>query len=288
VRRILLTLVLACGWAGAQREIWNPISAPYLPPLGEKPLEHACQLRLGAALANYLTYDSGDWGEIGADLEELRLTPGLYQGTPWGEFGVQVPFMLYYGGVLDSILNPIHQALGQPHSPSPPRTLLYLRDEAGNQRGIDSPAMGIGDPVLIWGRLASDGVWGRLSLALPLGDPGRFLGSGGFRFALSLGWESEFWGLTGQLVVPFGQQPVFRSFGTRPSVGGRFWTGLPWGLPGRLELQASTSPMVVGGHFASTTVALRYVWDGFSFSEDLTAGLPDVVFAAERGWPCPW
>lgn len=288
MRRILLTLVLACGWTWAQREIWNPISTPYLPPLGGKPLEHTCQVRLGVALANYLTYDSGDWGEIGADLEVLRLTPALYAGTPWGEFGGQVPLVLYYGGFLDYLLNPLHAALGQPTSPMPPRTLLYARDMSGSQRGIEAPTAGLGDPVISWGAVASDGMWGRVSLALPLGDPGHFLGSGGFHFAMSMGWESDFWGLTGQLVIPFGQQPAFGSFGTRPSVGGRFWTGLPWGLPGRLELQASTSPMVVGGHFASTTLALRYVWDGFSFSEDLTAGLPDVVLAAEGHWPCPW
>lgn len=272
----------------AQREIWNPISGSYLPPVGERPLGRSCQIRLGVAIANYLSLSAGDWGEIGIDLEELRLTPGFYQGTPGGEFGVQVPLRLYYGGLLDYILNPIHQALEQPYSPSPPRTLLYLRDAAGNQRGIDSPAAGVGDPVLSWGSLASDGVWGRLSLALPLGDPNRFLGSGGFRFAMSMGWENDFWGLTGQLVVPLQPQPVFGDFGTRPSVGARVWSRLPWELPGRLELQLSTSPMAVGGKFASPTVAIRYIWDGFSFGEDLTPALPDVVFAAEPRWACPW
>ena len=286
--RVFVVLVLMLAGSGlAQREIWNPISGSYLPPVGEKPVS-SCQIRLGAALSNYLSLDSGSWGEIGIDLEELRLTPGLYKGTPWGEFGVQVPLKLYYGGFLDYALNVIHSALNQPTSPLPPRTLLYLRDAAGDQRGIYTSAAGFGDPVLSWGGLASDGVWGRISLALPLGDPNRFLGSSGFRFAIGMGWENDFWGFTGQLVVPLGQQPVFGDFGTRPSVGARVWSRLPWSLPGKLELQASTSPMVVGGRFASTTIALRYVWNEFFFSEDLTSALPDVVFAAEPGWPCPW
>lgn len=282
-----IALVLA-GRAQAQSEVWNPITGVYVPPVGRLPVSQSCQIALETALANHLSYDSGPWGEIAVDLEELRLTPGIYAPTAWGELSFQLPVRLYYGGFLDYLLNPTHEALHLPVSPLPPQTYLSMRRQGQPAREITAPVLGLGDPVLGWGFTGPEKSWGRVLLALPLGDSSRYLGSGGFRAAVVVGWEEEAWGLSGQLAIPFGPQPVFGDFGTRPSLGLRGWTRLPWELPGRLELQATTSPLQVGGDFAAVVVALRYVLDKFSFSEDGTPAVPDVALTWKEQWGCPW
>lgn len=283
----LLAVLWLVGSVRAQNEVWNPISGVYLPPAGHSPISK-CRILLETALANHLSYDSGAWGEIAVDLEEIRLTPQMYTPTPWGELSAQVPIRLYYGGFLDYLLNPIHEALRMPMSPLPPQTYLSMRRQGQPPHEITAPVFGVGDLVLGWAVTGPGKSWGRLSLALPLGDSSRYLGSGGFRLAVVVGWDEETWGLLGQIALPFGPQPLFGDFGTRPSLGLRGWTGLPWDLPGRLELQATTSPLQIGGEFAAVIVALRYVPGKFSFSEDVTPALPDVALTWQEEWGCPW
>jgi hypothetical protein len=283
----LLVVLGLVSPAQAQNEVWNPISGVYLPPVGRPPLS-SCQIALETAIANHLSYDSGAWGEIAVDLEEIRLTPQIYAPTPWGELSVQVPLRLYYGGFLDYLLNPIHEMLRLPVSPLPPQTYLSMRRQGQPPREITAPVFGLGDLVLGWAFTGPEKSWGRVSLAIPLGDSSRYLGSGGFRAAVVVGWDEETWGLLGQLAIPFGPQPVFGDFGTRPSLGLRGWTRLPWDLPGRLELQATTSPLQVGGEFAAVIVALRYVLDKFSFGEDVTPAVPDVALTWKKQWGCWW
>ena len=89
-------------------------------------------------------------------------------------------FVSTYGGFLDHVLNPYHAWLGLPTSPpGPPRSVIVVRDAADRTRQINRPQFGVGDPVLSWSLSGLEGFWGSASLAFPLGDPARFMGSGG-------------------------------------------------------------------------------------------------------------
>jgi hypothetical protein len=284
--RIWLLLLWLVPLAQAQ-EGWNPLWGVYLPPLRVS-APAGCTLELEGTISNHLSYSAGTWGEIETDVEEIRLVAGLYRSSEWGQFGLHLPFRLYYGGFLDYLLNPYHAWLGLPTSPAGmPRSLIAVSDPSGGIRQVNRPQFGLGDPVLSWS-LGVEGLWGSASLALPLGDPGRFMGAGGWRAAVVLGLQEPHWGTALQLVVPLGPQPIFSGLGARPTLGAWLWSRLPWGLPGRLELQGSTSPIVVGGRFAATLIILRYTLGGFSIAEDLTPALPDVVLGYRGWWECPW
>jgi hypothetical protein len=281
IKRIAVLLSL-WSWALAQ-EGWNPLWGVYLLPI-KVPAPRGCTVELEGSILNYLSYAKGDWGEIENDAEELRISAGVYASTEWGQFGIGVPLRLYWGGFLDYALNPYHAWLGLPTSPAgPPRTIIAVTDAADNSRRIISPQLGLGDPVLSWSLGGPEGWWGRASLGVPLGDPGRFMGSGGWRGSLTVGLQQPDWGGALHTLVPFGSQALFAGLGQQPTLGAWLWSRLPWELPGRLELQASTSPVALGGSFARTLVALRYVWGGFSLAEDITPALPDVVIGY-AGW----
>ena len=286
--RVLVTLFLLLTPLVHAQEAWNPLWGVYMPPL-KGPAPPGCSIELEGALINYLSYSAGSWGEIETDVEEIRLMAGLYQSSEWGQFGLHLPFRLYYGGFLDYVLNPYHAWLGLPTSPpGPPRSVIVVRDASDRTRQTDRPQFGIGDPVLSWSLGGPGGFWGSASLVFPLGDPARFMGSGGWRTALAVGFQDSSWGVALQSVIPLSYQPIFEGLGYRPTIGAWLWSHLPWELPGRLELQASTSPIQLGGSFARTLVTLRYTVGGFSIAEDLTPALPDLVVGYGGRFGCPW
>lgn len=269
-------------------EVWNPFAGLFLPPVGRPPLPEGCRVGVELALASHLSYSSGPWGELGVDAEEARVGLRLSQAGPAGEFSVYLPLRLFYSGVLDGPLNLYHGVVGEPkvNPPGTPRTLVFYRLNTGMKRRIDQPVFGVGDPVLGWGLVGPEGSWGRVSLALPVGDPAAFMGAGSARLALAAGVDRYWGGLAVQAVWPLAPPPALEGLEPRPTLGARVWAQLPFGLDGRVEVQVQSSPLGVGDAFAGTTVALKVVLYGFTFAEDATPALPDVVLGKSFEWNC--
>lgn len=281
MRRGVLTLFLALGaWA---QGLYSPYAGAYLLPLRTLPGAEGAWAAFRGYLANHLSYAQGDWGEMGFDLEEARLEVGLGLRRGSWQAGVYLPFSLYYGGFLDYLLDPFHKALALPYNREQGQVLLFARRGEEGRRW-QGPVFGPRDPYL---RL--DGFLGPVrafaALAFPLGDPGRFLGSGGWRVLLGGGWtweEGEAWlGAT----LPLGRQAGLEPFGEGPSLSALLrWEG-PL-KPLAVEAEGFWGPRWEAGPFAYG-LALRLRYGAFSFAEDLWGKLPDVVLSWEGVFPLP-
>ncbi|WP_279627891.1 hypothetical protein [Thermus tenuipuniceus] len=240
-------------------------------------------MRWGLALANHLTYASGPWGEVGFDLEELRAELGLsYRQGPL-EASLGWPFSLYYGGFLDYLLDPLHAALGLPRNKVQGQVLLFARRGEEEHRW-EGATWGPRDPYLRLDLYLGEGrLFG--GLALPLGSPQRFLGSGGFRVQLGAGWRWEGGEVLGGVVWPLGDQPGLAPFPYGPAASALLrLEGV--GVPGLgLEVQGFWGPLRDAGPFTQG-FALRFRYGGWAFAEDLSQGLPDVVFSWGRVTSC--
>ncbi len=276
----LLSFLLALGvWA---QELPSPYAGAYALPLRALAGAEGGWVALRGYLANHLSYAQGDWGEMGFDLEEVRLEAGFgLRRGPW-QVGFYLPFSLYYGGLLDYLLDPFHGALGLPHNLERGQVLLFAR-RGNEERRWQGPTSGLRDAYL---RL--EGVWwparAFFALALPLGDPGRFLGSGGWRVLLGGGWAWEDGEVLLGATLPLGRQVGLEPFGQGPLLSALFrWEGFKpfWG-----EVVGFWGPRWEAGPF-SYGLALRLGYRGLAFAEDLWGRLPDVVLSWEGVFPLP-
>ncbi|WP_038040998.1 hypothetical protein [Thermus tengchongensis] len=220
----LFASLLLLGSALAQ-EVFAPLPGTFFLPLDHPPGPEGCVVRWGLALANHLTYASGPWGEVGFDLEELRLELGLGHRRGAWEVSLGWPLSLYYGGFLDYLLDPLHTALGLPKNEVQGQVLLFAR-RGGEERRWEGATWGVRDPYLRLDLYLGEGrLFG--GLALPLGSPQRFLGSGGFRVLLGAGWRWEGGRCWEGCSGPWGTSLAWRLSPTaqrlRPSCG---WRGL--------------------------------------------------------------
>ena len=182
------------------------------------------------------------------------------------EVGLELPYILYGGGFLDSFIIDWHNTFGLPQggrNAAPKNRIRYSYSKDGIQKlRMDNPGSGIGDISLTSGMQlydvrdedSHDSLALRASFKLPTGDSGSLRGSGSTDFALSLcGSMNNFteWGSLG----------VFGSFGAMAMTDGNvlrdqqknlvgFGTaGLGWGPAGwisfKIELKANT-PMYRG------------------------------------------
>lgn len=280
----LFASLLLLGSALAQ-EVFAPLPGSFFLPLDHPPGPEGCVVRWGLALANHLTYASGPWGEVGFDLEELRLELGLGHRRGAWEATLGWPLSLYYGGFLDYLLDPLHTALGLPKNEVQGQVLLFAR-RGGEERRWEGATWGVRDPYLRLDLYLGEGrLFG--GLALPLGSPQRFLGSGGFRVLLGAGWRWEGGEVLGGVFWPLGDQLGLAPFPYGPAASALLrLEGV--GVPGLgLEVQGFWGPLREAGPFAQG-FALRFRYGGLSFAEDLSRGLPDVVFAWRSVGSCPF
>lgn len=279
-RAFASALLLGSAWA---QEVFAPLPGSFFLPLGHPPGPEGCGVRWSLALANHLTYASGPWGEMGFDLEELRAEVGLSYRQGPVEASLGWPFSLYYGGFLDYVLDPLHTALGLPKNEVQGQVLLLAR-RGDEVRRWEGATWGSRDPYLRLDLYLGEGrLFG--GLALPLGSPERFLGSGGFRALLGGGWRWEGGEVLSGVVWPLGGQPGLAPFPYGPAVSALLRVeGL--GVPGLgLEVQGFWGPLQDAGPFTQG-LALRFRYGGLAFAEDLTRGLPDVVFSWRAVAPC--
>ncbi|WP_245606122.1 hypothetical protein [Thermus amyloliquefaciens] len=183
---------------------------------------------------------------------------------------------------MDYFLDPLHTVLGLPKNEVQGQVLLFAR-RGEEERRWEGATWGFRDPYL---RLDLYLQQGRLfgALALPVGASQRFLGSGGFRALLGAGWR---WagGDAGGVVWPLGEQPGLAPFPYGPAASALLRLEEVW-VPGLgLEVQGFWGPVREAGPFTQG-FALRFRYGGWAFAEDLTRGLPDVVFSWGTVSPC--
>jgi hypothetical protein len=288
VKRFLVVWLMCLGSSSlAQRETWGALWDGYYLPLGNTPTS-GCALDASFRIANYLSYNEGAWGRINTDLEVWTVRLGIAQTSPIGEWSASVPLSLAWGGLLDPPLNAFHRLLGVGTSPEPPLSEIRYELLSGEAKTVSGTRFGIGDLALAWA-YSLEPFWVRLTLGVPLGDSSRFFGAGGWRVQVSAGLEQARYGALVALLVPLGQVALLEPFGALVSFQARAWWQ-PFELPVRAELHLTTSPVQVGGQFAATVLAIRVVWQTsagtWTFGEDITPTLPDVVLSWEQRFGC--
>jgi hypothetical protein len=285
---VLVYLLWLAPVGQAQRQTWSAIWDAYFLPLGTTPTS-ACAIDASFRIANYLSYNEGTWGSINTDLEIWTVRLGIAHNSPIGEWSASVPVSLAWAGILDPPLNAFHRLLGVGVSPEPPLSEIRYELNGGAAKIVSGTRLGIGDLNLGWAYNFQP-VWVRLNLGVPLGDPSRFFGAGGWRLQLSGGLEQERYGARLALLVPLGRVALLEPFAAQVSLQALAWWQPFELLPVRLELHLSTSPVQLGGQFAATQLALRVIWQtgagSFTFGEDITPTLPDLVLSWEQRFAC--
>jgi len=318
---VLALVVLWCGQAGAVdiSPFYTFNQSPLvqihgLPPVDNPLLMDTGRVRgmLAADLANNFGLDEGAREKIVLDGESCRLTLGLRYGLVKGvETGIDIPFLIYGGGFLDTAIQGFHRAFGfsQNERDEVPKNRLlfeYQRDNSQVFR-VDQDTYGLGDIRLLAGvQLYRDegpdtgAVALRASLKLPTGDSGKFHGSGSTDFALWLSGNGDYrlgaghvavYGGVGGLymgegdVLPDLQRQV-AGFGTM----GIGWSPVEW-LAVKFQADAHT-PLYMNSKLAELNSEAAQFMFGFTFAlpgkltldlaviDDLiyTSASPDVVY----------
>jgi hypothetical protein len=292
--------ILSSGVALAQDS--NPVFNNFVIPYGPTaPLARGCQIELDVSEANNLYADSGPWGKIIMNFEETRFEVSLRHAisTPLDdvvklEAGGTVPLHAIWGGFLDGFLDAYHTILGVNKNPVGQQFRVRLETQFGGsaKKLLDHDVYGFGDPLL-WLGASRDQLFGKLVVKLPLGNAQDFLGAGFVIVGGTVGWTERTWGVTGVFSVPLSDKSVLEGVTILPSAGVVVWfkpdyDGVPDIMRGLTsKVSATTSPLSTGGVFATIAVSLRFELGGFTFAEDLTRGLPDVVFGGHLELPCP-
>jgi hypothetical protein len=294
-----LILWLLCSNVFAQsnpsvQNSWAALFDPYMLPYGTRPINNGCAIDADFRIVNYLSYEDGAWGSINTDLERWQLTAKFKLASQYGEFSLLVPFQVLWSGILDIPLNAFHGLLGVGQSPIPSLNEIRIDLPGKPSVGVFNPVAGFGDPVLAWGANWTDNIWTRVTLGIPLSDSQNFLGGGAWRLGLTASYDAIWGGIALHAIIPLSSAPQLAGLGLRTSIGARLWARLPWNLPGKLEMVLQTSPISVGGKFANIMLTFHIIIGEFgntqfSFVEDITATLPDVVIGANSSFVvgCP-
>jgi hypothetical protein len=294
-----IILWLLCSSAFAQsnpsvQNSWAALFDPYMLPYSTRPINTGCAIDADFRIVNYLSYEDGAWGSINTDLERWQLTAKFKLASEYGEFSLLVPFQVLWSGILDVPLNAFHGLLGVGQSPIPSLSEIRIDLPGQPSRGVFAPVAGFGDPVIAWGANWDYGIWTRVSFGIPLADSQNFLGGGAWRIGLTAAYDATWGGIAIHAIVPLSSAPQLNGLGLRTSIGARLWARLPWNLPGKLEMVLQSSPISVGGKFANVMLTFHIIIGEFgstqfSFVEDITATLPDVVLGANSSFVvgCP-
>ncbi len=285
-----------------------------LPPIDNPLLMDKEKLRgmFSTDLANNFGVDEGAREKIVLDGESYRLTLGLRYGLVKAvETGIDIPFLIYGGGFLDTVIQGFHRAFGfsQNGRDKVPRNRLlfeYQRDN-GEVFRMDHDNYGLGDIRLLAGvQLYRDegpdpgAVALRASLKLPTGDSRKFRGSGSTDVALWLSGSGDYrlgsghaalYGGVGGLYmgkgdVLAGQQRTVAGFGTM----GIGWSPADW-LAVKIQGDAHT-PLYMNSQLVELNSDAAQFMFGFTFAlpakftmdlaviDDLiyTSASPDVAY----------
>lgn len=250
--------------------------------------------------------------QIIMDSESYRWTVAARYGIG-GRFeaGVEIPYLLYGGGFLDSFIIDWHKFFSLPQggrdTAPKDRLLISYRKDGVERLRMEHAGSGIGDVTLTGGMKLYDALTAdshdslalRAALKLPSGDSGSLRGSGGTDFALYLcGSMNNFteWGALGVFgslggmamtrgeVLP-DQQNNVAGFGTF----GLGWGPAPW-ISFKVQLDAHT-PLYHGSDLDELSRASLMLTSGgalklpgdyrldIGVSEDVAvATAPDVAF----------
>jgi len=263
-------------------------------------------------LANNYTSSSSGTESILLDGESYRWALSTRYGlTDKLEVGIEIPWLDYSGGFLDSFIIDWHDTFGMPQGGrdnAPKNKLKYSYTKSGSQRLLmDSSGSGPGDIVLTGGMklyeekpvAVHDSLALRATIKLPTGDSDALRGSGAFGGTVSLcGASNHFteWGALGLYgsvggmvsaqgdVLKEQQEPV-AAFGTV----GLGWGPAPW-ISFKVQINANT-PLYKNSSLAElsksavmlvTGGALQLPGDyqlDIGVSEDISvATAPDVAF----------
>lgn len=263
-------------------------------------------------LANSYASSSAGAEKILLDGESCRWTLSSRYGlTDRIEVGVELPWVMYGGGFLDSFIVDWHDTFAMPQGGrdvAPKSRISYSYSKAGARKLLmDSSGSGIGDIVLTGGLklyeekspLLRDALSVRTTIKLPSGDSEALRGNGAFGGTVSLCGAANYFtergvfgifGSVGGMVSAKGdllkdQQEPFAAFGT---------FGLGWGpaswLSFKIQVNANTplykdsslAELSKPGVMLVTGGALKFPGDyqlDLGVAEDVSvATAPDVAF----------
>lgn len=263
-------------------------------------------------LANSYTASSSGVEKILLDGESCRWTLSTRYGlTDSIEVGIELPWVMYGGGFLDSFIVDWHDTFGMPQGGrdvAAQNRIDYSYSKAGALKAhMDSSGSGPGDIVLTGGMklyqekspLLHDALSMRATIKLPSGDSDALRGNGAFGGTVSLCGASNYFtdmgtfgmfGSVGGMISAKGdvlkdQQEPLAAFGTF----GLGWGPAPW-LSFKMQINANT-PLYKDSSLAELSRpgvmlvsggALRFPGDyqlDLGVSEDVSvATAPDVAF----------
>lgn len=326
MNRVGLLLILCCSFAvpsfAADMEItpFRTINQSPLVQIYGLPAESSASvtsagrftINLSQDLASNYTSTATSREQIHLDGESYRWTLASRYGiSERFEVGLEIPYVLYGGGFLDSFIIDWHKTFGLPQGgrdSAPKNRLKFFYDKNGVRKlEMDNSGSGIGDITLSVGMklyeaidvAGHDTLALRTTIKLPSGDSAFLRGSGSTDFSISLcGGMNNFteWGslgLFGSLggmamtkgdVLPDQQNDLvaFGTFGI--GWGPAEWISFKFQLNGHTpfyrgssldELSASSLMLTSGG---ALKLPGGYVLD-IGVSEDVAvAAAPDVAF----------
>ncbi len=318
---VLVLVVLCCSQAAAVDidPFYTFNQSPLIQIHGLPPVDNPVLMDTGrvrgvfaADLANNFGLDEGAGEKIILDGESYRLTLGFRYGLGNGvETGIDIPFLIYAGGFLDTTIQGFHRAFGfsqNGRDEVPDNRLLfeYQRDN-GQVFRVDHDTYGLGDIRLLAGvQLYRDksrypGVVAlRASLKLPTGDSGKLRGSGSTDFALWLSGSGDYPLWSGHVAVYGGVGGLYMGKGDvlsdlQRQVAGFGTMGIGWSpaewLAIKLQGDAHT-PLYMNSRLAEISSGAAQFMFGFTFAlpgkltldlaviDDLiyTSASPDVVY----------
>lgn len=225
----LLLLLLPAHVLAADMEI-SPFRTVNQNPLSlvrALPSDSSSQITPKGHLSSTLVYDlASNYRRSVASQESLLLDgesdrwtlSAQYGVTDSVEVGIEIPYMVYGGGFLDSFIINWHDRFGMPQGgrdTAPRDRIKYSYSKSGAQQlRLDSSGSGFGDIVLSAGLKLSekrtevrhDTLALRMTVKLPSGDAGELLGDGAVGGSISLCGASN-------LFTEYGAIGVFGSAG---------------------------------------------------------------------------
>ncbi|WP_420596617.1 hypothetical protein [Deinococcus sp.] len=263
--------------------ITSAISYPFISPLGILPGDCPSRFVVSASLSNERSGDRGSWGEVGVDVEQLRIGFNYQYRYKNTAFEIGIPSQLNSSGILDPFLNAFHHIVSRDdllNIPGKPLSFIYYTDPSGYTKISSGTHFGIGNPYISFALSPGQNVWFKSLLTLPLGNPESFNGASVPLLGLQGDWRKGHFGANVNATFLLGNPEAYQPLIYRNSIGLSVWYAPTPKF--RLLAELHTSPLISSGQLSESTVRFIASYNLFSFQEDLSGSSPDVSLSVSK------